>query len=79
MPHYVPTPQGLDSALRRVLDRHGAEVAAEISGVSRQTLFSFAEPHGVRKRINERMLDQIVTRFALDPNLMETLELAPPP
>lgn len=70
MAPYVPIPAGFHSVVHRQIMRYGTDLAAEICGLSTQTLLVYASPDHGRTKINESTLDLLVTRFNLDPNFL---------
>ncbi|MGJ4079225.1 hypothetical protein [Corynebacterium macclintockiae] len=72
MAPYVPIPAGFHDVVYRQIMRYGTDLAAEICGLSTQTLLVYASPDHGRTKINEATLDLLVTRFNLDPNFFTT-------
>lgn len=75
---YLQIPPTLHTAITHQISRHGTELAAELAGIPTKTLLAFSRPQPPTKTIKDATLDQLVTRFHLDPTLLDMPEVTPP-
>lgn len=72
----VPIPSDLAALLRAKRDRHGERLAAELLGLSTETLHAYCRINPNRQTMPIKTLDTMVTRLNLDVNIIYEAERA---